>query len=99
MHTWDKPAADRFMAEWRDISAAYAALFDADTPADAQETLDVTDRHYHWICQSWTPDRESYTGLGRLYVDSPDFKSQFDHAEGFAEYVSDAIAAYASARL
>ena len=99
MRTWDKAGADRFMAEWQDIGTAYAALFDNDVAADAPETLELTDRHYRWICLSWTPDRESYTGLGQLYVDSPDFKVQFAHAEGFAEYVRDAIAAYAQARL
>ncbi|MET1072117.1 MAG: TipAS antibiotic-recognition domain-containing protein [Umezawaea sp.] len=100
MRNWTKPDADRFMGEWKEIGAAYAALFDAKVAVDAPEALELTDRHYRWICLSWTPDRESYTGLGQLYVDSPEFKAQFDaHAEGFAEYVRDAIAAYARARL
>jgi len=100
MKTWDKAAADRFMAEWREIASAFAALFDAGVAVDAPEALEVTDRHYRWICLSWTPNQESYAGLGRLYVDAPDFKSQFDaHGEGFAEYVRDAMGAYALARL
>ena len=100
MKNWDKAAADRFMAEWQEIGSAFAALFDARVAVDAPEALEVTDRHYRWICLSWTPNRESYTGLGQLYVDAPDFKSQFDaHGEGFAEYVRDAMAAYALARL
>jgi hypothetical protein len=57
----------------------------------------LTDRHYRWICRTWTPNRESYTGLGQLYVDS-DLKSQFE-GDGLAEYVRDALAAYARARL
>ena len=36
--------------------------------------------HYRWVCNFWTPNRESYTGLGQLYVDSPDFKVKFDAA-------------------
>ncbi|HEX6341641.1 MerR family transcriptional regulator [Umezawaea sp.] len=100
MRSWDKAEVDRFTAEWKDVAERYAALFDAGVAVDAPEALELTDRHYRWICLSWTPNRESYTGLGRLYVDAPDFKSQFDaHAEGFAEYVRDAIAAYARARL
>lgn len=100
MEGWTKADAEEFMAEWRSISDAYAALFDAGVAADAPEALEVTDRHHTWLCRSWTPNRESYTGLGQLYVDSPEFKAQFDaHAEGFAEYVRDAIAAYAQARL
>ncbi len=100
MKGWTKPDADEFTAEWKAIAAAYAELFDAGVAADAPRALDVTDRHHRWIRRSWTPNRESYTGLGRLYVDAPEFKAQFDaHAEGFAEYVRDAIAAYAATRL
>jgi DNA-binding transcriptional MerR regulator len=100
MSGWDKPAADRFLAELQEISEAYAALFDAAVAVDAPEALELTDRHYRWVCLSWTPNRESYTGLGQLYVDSPEFRARFEaHAEGFAEYVRDAMAAYAQARL
>ncbi|KOX13080.1 MerR family transcriptional regulator [Saccharothrix sp. NRRL B-16348] len=100
MKGWTKADADGFMAEWNTLRQAYAELFDAGVAADSPRALDVTDRHYRWVCRSWTPNRESYTGLGELYVDAPDFKVQFDaHAEGFAEYVRDAIAAYAAARL
>ncbi|XVS64125.1 MerR family transcriptional regulator [Actinosynnema sp. CA-299493] len=97
---WTKAEADGFTAEWKAVVQAYAELFDSGVAADAPRALDVTDRHHRWIRRSWTPNRESYTGLGRLYVDAPDFKVQFDaHAEGLAEYVRDAIAAYAAARL
>ncbi|MEU4740353.1 TipAS antibiotic-recognition domain-containing protein [Actinosynnema sp. NPDC023658] len=100
MRGWSKADADGFTAEWKAVGEAYAELFDAGVAVDAPRALEVTDRHYRWICRSWTPNRESYTGLGQLYVDAPEFKSQFDaHAEGFAEYVRDAIAAYAQVRL
>jgi DNA-binding transcriptional MerR regulator len=97
MRDWTRADADAYMAEWAAISDAYAALFSAGVAADAPQALELTDRHYRWICRSWTPNRESYTGLGRLYVDS-DLKAQFED-EGLAEYVRDAMAAYAQARL
>ncbi|MFJ6670876.1 TipAS antibiotic-recognition domain-containing protein [Actinosynnema sp. NPDC091369] len=100
MRGWDRADRDGFMAEWAAVGAAYAELFEAGAAVDSPRALDVTDRHYRWICRSWTPNRESYTGLGRLYVDAPEFKAQLDeHAEGLAEYVRDAIAAYAATRL
>jgi DNA-binding transcriptional MerR regulator len=100
MQGWTRADADKFQAEWAEMLTAYAGLFAASVAADAPRALELTDRHYRWICLSWTPNRESYPGLGQLYVDTPDFKSQFDaHAEGLAEYVRDAIAAYARARL
>ncbi|NUT54241.1 MAG: MerR family transcriptional regulator [Saccharothrix sp.] len=100
MADWTKADAEGFKAQWQALVEDWAELFDTGVAADAPRALEVADRHYRWVCRSWTPDRESYTGLGRLYVDAPDFKVQFDaHAEGFAEYVRDAIAAYAAARL
>ncbi|MEU4802317.1 TipAS antibiotic-recognition domain-containing protein [Actinosynnema sp. NPDC023587] len=97
---WTKSDADGFTAEWRAVAKALGDLFDAGVAPDAPEALEATDRHYRWICLSWIPNRESYTGLGQLYVDAPDFKVQFDaHAEGLAEWVRDAMTAYANTRL
>jgi hypothetical protein len=97
MQSWTRADADGFMAEWATIAQAYTGLLDRGVAADAPEALELTDRHYRWICRSWTPNRESYTGLGELYV-SEDFAAQFVDA-GHAEYVRDAMAAYARARL
>jgi DNA-binding transcriptional MerR regulator len=97
MRDWTRADADGFIAEWATIVAAYAGLLENGVAADAPQALELTDRHYRWICRTWTPNRESYTGLGQLYVDS-DLKSQFE-GDGLAEYVRDALAAYARARL
>ncbi len=62
--------------------------------------LDVMAEHYRSVAQFWTPDRTSYTGLGQLYVDDPEFKARYDaKAPGLAEYLRDATAAYADQHL
>ena len=100
MRDWTKADADGYLAEWKAIVHAYADVFRAGVAADAPQALEVTDRHHTWLSRSWTPNRESYTGLGELYADAPEFKAQLDeHAGGLAEYVRDAIAAYAVTRL
>jgi hypothetical protein len=52
------------------------------------------------VAQFWTPNRVSYTGLGQLYVDSPELKARY-HAKAadLAEYLREATAAYAAQRL
>jgi hypothetical protein len=68
--------------------------------ANSARTLDAIDEHYRSVSYFWTPNRESYTGLGKLYVDDPEFKARYDaQALGLAEYLRDAIAAYAADRL
>lgn len=67
---------------------------------DSAAALDVMAEHYNSVAQFWTPDRTSYTGLGHLYVDDPEFKARYDAKDpGLAEYLRDATAAYADKRL
>jgi len=87
--------------KWTEQVSAVIALIDAGhEPGDA-EVLDVLDGHYRWLADGyWTPDRESYTGLGDLYADDPRFRANFDKTDPrLAEFLRKAMAAYAQARL
>jgi len=67
---------------------------------DSPAALDVMAEHYLNVAQFWTPDRDSYAGLGQLYVDNPEFKAHYDAKDpALAEYLRDATAAYADQRL
>lgn len=67
---------------------------------DSPAALDVIDEHFHGVSQFWAASRESYAGLGRLYVEDPQYKRRYDaQAPGLAEYYRDAITAYADLRL
>ena len=86
--------------QWTAQLEALIALIDAGhQPGDA-EVLDVLDGHYRWLCGFWTPNRESYTGLGNTYADDPRFRANFDRTDPrLAEFIRAAMAAYAQARL
>ena len=67
---------------------------------DSPAAMAVMSEHYREVARFWTPDRQSFTGLGQLYVDNPEFKARYDaKAPGLAEYLRDASAAYADQRL
>lgn len=73
--------------------AAGAAVDDAGVQA-------VVARHHAWVSRFWSPGRDAYTGLGRLYVDDERFTATIDAtAPGLSAYLRDAIAVYARARL
>jgi DNA-binding transcriptional MerR regulator len=75
---------------------AYAELLDAGVAPDDPRAQAVTAGHYRWVCQFWTPDADAFAGLGDLYVDHPDFKARYDAVRpGLAEFVREAMAAYA----
>jgi DNA-binding transcriptional MerR regulator len=87
--------------QWAEQLGALLALIDAGhEPGDA-EVLAVVDGHYRWLSSGyWTPDRESYTGLGDLYADDPRFRANFDRTDPrLAEFLRAAMAAYARERL
>jgi MerR family transcriptional regulator, thiopeptide resistance regulator len=80
--------------EWTELEDRMVALLGS--APDSPEVQAVIADHHRWIGKQWTPDRESYTGLGRLYVDSPDFKARFDARDPrLAPLLRDAIAVYA----
>jgi DNA-binding transcriptional MerR regulator len=87
-------------AEWTAQLSALVELIDAGRQPGDTEVLDVLDGHCRWLSGYWTPNRESYTGLGDLYADDPRFRANFDRTDPrLAEFMRAAMAAYAQARL
>ncbi len=92
---------------WRDQREQWATqldslveLIDAGREPVDPAVQDVLDGHYRWISQHWTPNRESYTGLGDLYADDPRFRANFDRTDPrLAEFLRAAMAEYARTRL
>lgn len=89
-----------FMQEAQDINQELARCLDAGLRADAPEVQDAVDRHYKWVCASWTPDAGSYVGLGRMYVEDARFTAFYDkNRAGLARFLFEGIQAYAASRL
>ena len=100
MRGWSEEKSAAVQRQWAEVGTRIGALLDEGVPPDDPRALDAFDAHYRWICHFWTPNRESYTGLGQLYFDAPEFKDQFEaKRSGLAAYLRDGIAAYAARRL
>ncbi|GLZ38247.1 MerR family transcriptional regulator [Actinokineospora sp. NBRC 105648] len=87
--------------EWVNILDALVGHLDAGRAPTDPAVQETVDRHYHWIKGGhWTPNRESYTGLGDLYADDPRFRANFDKTDPrLADYFRMAMAEYAQTRL
>ncbi|MET8878664.1 MerR family transcriptional regulator [Nocardia sp. NPDC004604] len=85
-----------------DIAADYGRAHAAGLAPDSDEVQAIVARHYEWVgggSQS-RPSFEHFTGLGEMYVADPRFAANYDvHGEGTAEFVRDAMKAYAEANL
>lgn len=76
---WTKDDFEKFKLEWEAICKALAALMEKSYREDSREVQSVIQRHFHWICRAWTPNRESYIGLGQGYTG-------FEWKKAFASY-------------
>jgi MerR family transcriptional regulator, thiopeptide resistance regulator len=86
--------------EAADINADLARCLEAGLPADAPAVQAAVERHYRWVAFHWTPNAESYVGLGIMYVEDARFTNFYDTVKpGLAAYLLAGIKVYAAARL
>lgn len=97
---WDDATAARIAAEGDAVHRDMAAAMRAGTAVDDPAVQEIVAHHHAWVSHFWTPGRDAYTGLGRLYVDDERFTASIDAtAPGLAAYLCDAMAVYARERL
>lgn len=83
--------------EMEEIRDAFQRLFREGAAPGSDEVQAVTERHYRWVSHSWSPDAAAFKGLGRYYVENPEFRGTYDDAElpGCPEFIAEAMAIYA----
>ena len=80
--------------EGEEVTRRLADLTDR-APGDP-EVQALIARHYAWVCHFWTPNAESYAGLGDLYTENPDFRAFYDkYRPGLADFMKPAMSYYA----
>jgi len=100
MAGWTAEQGTGIQQQWAGFGPRLVELIEAGAAVDDPGVQGVIAEHYRWVTNFWTPNRESYPGLGQLYADAPDFRSQFDAQHPrLAEFMRDAMAAYARASL
>lgn len=86
-----------------DIAADYGRARAAGLAPGSDEVQAIAQRHFDWIAAGWQgkrPDACAFTGLGDMYVADPRFGENYDrHGAGTAEFVRDAMHAYAENHL
>ena len=96
MAGWSKEDGVLIQKELAEIDARLVELIEAGIEPDDDRTQSVIADHFHWVSQFWTPNAESYIGLGDMYNDSPDFLERFNGVHPkLAPFQRDAMAHYA----
>jgi DNA-binding transcriptional MerR regulator len=97
---WSPQEQSEVTQQGEAIHARLADAKRAGTPVDAAEVQEAVAAHHAWVSRFWTPDREAYVALGRMYVDDERFTATIDaHEPGLAAYLRDAMAVYAETPL
>ena len=112
---WGGEAVDRSASAWAQLGPAGQAAHHAESaaigqglascmsdgvPADGVQAQALVARHHAQISIFWTPNRQSYAGLGQMYLDDPRFTSTYDaFAPGLAAYLRDAMTVFAQITL
>jgi len=100
MSSWSKEDGALIQKELAEIDARLVELIEAGVEPDDARTQSVIADHFLWVSQFWTPNAESYMGLGEMYNDSPDFLERFNgiHPK-LAPFQRDAMAHFALTEL
>ena len=87
--------------EMEAIRSDFMRLFRAGADPASDAVQAVTGRHYRWVSHSWTPDAAAFKGLGRYYVENPEFRGTYDDDSlpGCPEFVAEAMTIYADRSL
>lgn len=85
---WKKENWEQFQLEGDEINKALVSALESHLNPDSIEVQDLIGRHHAWVKHFWTPTRESYIGLGQMYLAHPDFREFYNaYHPGLADYL------------
>ncbi|OJJ18747.1 hypothetical protein BKI52_24410 [marine bacterium AO1-C] len=82
-------------AKGKEIELLLADLMAQNQAVDSNIVQKAIDAHYAHMCEFWTPNKEQYLGLGKMYTEDERFKSHYEqYADGLAAYIYEGIKVY-----
>ncbi len=97
---WTQTEYDQVNREYAEIHTALSLQILLGSPVESNDVQALIKKHYAVVSRFWTPDRNSYPALGRMYCDSPDFRKVYDvYHPGLAEYLAKAMERFAECEL
>ncbi len=99
---WTKADWARYQKESDENMKALAKLMEQKLAPDSPEVQTIVRKGYEWIKKFWTPNRESYTGLGQGYTEF-EWKKYFEtydpHHPRLAKYLAEGMKVFADREL
>ena len=96
---WKKADWEKSSAAFNSICKDLVAAMERNLAPDSREVQTIVRRHFQWLKQFWTPNRQSYAGHADLIVDSDLRKAYEAHHGDLPEFTALAIKAFAETEL
>jgi DNA-binding transcriptional MerR regulator len=96
---WTKADWEKSGGEFNQICHDLVSCLNRSLPAEAPESQGVIRRHYEWLKQFWTPNRESYAGHSLLITDSELGQAYAKHDARLPGFTAAAIRVFAEREL
>jgi DNA-binding transcriptional MerR regulator len=97
--TWSKADWEKSAVEWDALCRALLDVMRCDMKLDAPEVQQLVRRHFEWLKQFWTPNREAYAGHGKFLADSELRQAYDKYDPKLADYLGEAIRIFAAKQL
>lgn len=99
---WSKNDWEKLGQEWDAICKKFAEMMKNKLTADSPEAQKITLRHYQWLKNFWTPNKESYSSMGQGYTGF-EWKKTFEPYDSkhprLAQFMANAIKIFAENKL
>ena len=96
---WTKSDWQRSGNEWNEICAGLVQAMGHKLTVQSNEVQELIRRHYEWLKNFWTPNRESYAGHGRFLLETDLRKAYDKHDPKLAEFMAEAMNVFAEQEL
>jgi len=97
---WKKPDWEQFKAIGEKLHLDLVALLEQGEKVDSKKVQQLIQAHFDWVSIFWTPTKDTYLGLGQMYLEHPDFRDFYRRFHpDLAEYIVAAMKVFAEEQL
>jgi hypothetical protein len=97
--SWTKADWERSGRAFNAICQDLIQVMNQQLPSASPETQQIVRRHYEWLKQFWTPNKESYVGHTLLITDSELRQAYAKHHADLPDFLAAAIKCFAEREL
>ncbi|CDZ77765.1 Multidrug transporter activation protein [Legionella massiliensis] len=97
---WKKADWEKFNDAGDKLHLALMEALQQGEKVDSAKVQKLIQQHFDWVNNFWTPTKESYLGLGQMYLEHPDFRAFYEHYHpDLAKYIAEAMKVFAALHL